>query len=116
MRTFIPPKLYDGKGDLRKQWFVYYSFRDPDTGRMKRFKVFDNINHYSTKTERRSRGKQIIEAIKNLILEGWSPFTNRFPKTYPKLGPTVEKALQEKLSYLRYRSQTTLAISYSDFF
>ena len=33
MKNFTVPKIYTAKGDLSKRWYVYYSFRHPDTGR-----------------------------------------------------------------------------------
>ncbi|NJX16846.1 hypothetical protein [Tamlana crocina] len=35
-RRFSQPKIYTGNNDLSKRWYVYFSFRDPETGRLKR--------------------------------------------------------------------------------
>lgn len=35
-RKFSTPKIFDADGDLKKRWYVYFSFRNPETGRMKR--------------------------------------------------------------------------------
>ncbi len=34
--SFSTPKIATSKGDIKKRWYVYYSFRDPSTGKLKR--------------------------------------------------------------------------------
>lgn len=68
------PEIYDGGGDLSKQWFVYYSFRDPRTNKFKRFKVFMDINSFKLKGDRMDRAKLIRQSIKELLEEGFDPF------------------------------------------
>lgn len=50
--NYKKPEIYDAGGDITKQWFVYYSCLDPETGKFKRIKVFKDINTYNTKAER----------------------------------------------------------------
>ena len=38
------PQLNDCGGDIKKRWFVYYSVKDPRTGKMKRFKYYKGLN------------------------------------------------------------------------
>ena len=35
-RNFSNPKIYSAGCDLKKRWYVYFSFRDPKSGRLKR--------------------------------------------------------------------------------
>lgn len=54
-RKFSTPKIFDADGDLEKRWYVYFSFRDPETGRMKRMKnIYGGANRFKTKAERYS--------------------------------------------------------------
>ena len=39
---FSPPKIYTAKGDLSKRWYVYFSYRNPSTGKLKRQKNIYN--------------------------------------------------------------------------
>jgi hypothetical protein len=32
---FSTPKIYNTKGDLTKRWYVYFSFRNPKTGKLR---------------------------------------------------------------------------------
>ncbi|WP_372800872.1 hypothetical protein [Lutibacter sp.] len=34
------PKIYIANGDLKKRWYVYFSFQNPKTGRLKRVTPF----------------------------------------------------------------------------
>lgn len=67
------PKLYEpasSDGD----WFVWLSYRHPQTGAFVRFKFFKGFSDYSTKSEKRHHGRLMVKAIKELLKEGWSPF------------------------------------------
>lgn len=66
--------VYDGGGDLKKQWFVYYSYRNPETGKMQRFKHFGNINQGTTKAERYDLANLAKTGINELLADGESPF------------------------------------------
>ncbi len=35
---FSAPKTYNANGDLNKRWYVYYSFRNPISGKLERQK------------------------------------------------------------------------------
>ncbi|SNR62866.1 hypothetical protein SAMN06265371_10788 [Lutibacter agarilyticus] len=39
-KNFSTPKIYTANGDLKKRWYVYFSFRNPKTGRLKRITPF----------------------------------------------------------------------------
>lgn len=95
---YIPAKLYD-KG---KKWFVYYSYRDP-SGKMKRYRVYENINRYTNPKDKREyaeklifgvnfqisqvgfdpNGEQVFEVVKN-----WSVIQslNYFKQKIPEMG------------------------------
>lgn len=68
------PDIYDAGGDIKKQWFVYYSYKDPDTKKFERIKIFKNINSFKTKSERYEYANFYKEAYKRALESGWSPF------------------------------------------
>ena len=39
-KNYSTPKIYDANGDLSKRWYVYFSFRNPETGKLKRVTPF----------------------------------------------------------------------------
>ncbi|HXH99618.1 MAG TPA: hypothetical protein VNI52_05090 [Sphingobacteriaceae bacterium] len=65
--NFKLPALYDAKGDLSKQWFVFYSVRHPQTKTFKRIKIFEDINNSKIASGRRANaGKWIAFATEYL--------------------------------------------------
>lgn len=49
---FSSPKIYTAKGDLSKRWYVYFSFRNPKTGKLERqTNIKGDANKYLTKKE-----------------------------------------------------------------
>lgn len=72
--TYKEPEIYDAGGDMSKQWFVFYSFKNPETGKFQRFKIFRDINSHKLKTDRTEAAKAIRQAMSELLAEGFSPF------------------------------------------
>ena len=74
------PFLYEPKGgDLTKDWFVWFNFQHPITGRYERFRYNLGFNQYKTKTERRAYGKFFIEELDGFLKDGWSPYEEYRP-------------------------------------
>lgn len=71
--NFKWPKIYEPASD-NGDWFVYLSYRHPQTGAFVRFKFFKGFSDFSTKQEKRKYGRRMVIAIKELLKEGWSPF------------------------------------------
>jgi len=73
-KDFSAPKIYTANGNLSKRWYVYFSFRDPETGRLKRMKnIYGNANSHKTKEDRlmllsryRRRLLKLLQEIKLL--------------------------------------------------
>lgn len=94
-----------------KDWYVYYSYRNPETGFLKPFKVRNDINRIKDLKERRAYGVDLVAKTNKLLRAGWSPFVT-VEKTVNPLGKlTLTEAMDEmlkiKLSELRGRSNTT---------
>ena len=70
----ILPQLNDCAGDITKNWFVYYSVRDPRTNRMERFKTYKGINKFKNPERRYAKSEEIIGEISKKLKEGWTPF------------------------------------------
>ena len=50
---FSTPKIQSYKGNLKKRWYVYYSYRNPETGKMKRISpIYASANKFKTKEDR----------------------------------------------------------------
>ena len=68
------PHLNDCRGDIKKQWYVEYSIRNPKTGKMERVKIYDKINKFSTYDERFDYAKKIIKDYSKQIKNGTISF------------------------------------------
>lgn len=76
-RLFSTPKIYDANGDLNKRWYIYFSYRDPDTGKMKRMKnIYGKVNGHKTKEARYSLLRLYKKRLLKLLQEGYNPFVD----------------------------------------
>lgn len=75
-KLIILPQLNDCGGDIIKKWFIYYSFRNPLTGKMERIKTYKGLHKKKTAQARRSLAKKIALKITNDLKNGWDPLKN----------------------------------------
>jgi integrase len=74
-KNFSTPKIYTASGDLKKRWYVYFSFRDPKTGKLKRVTPFyGEANKYKTKEDRLYVLSAYRKKILELLKEGFNPY------------------------------------------
>lgn len=101
---YIPPRLTEGQ-----EWYISYSVKDPETGRMKRFR--HKINRIKSVKERRAAAKIIIGQLTEKLSLGWNPTMGR---NAPKSSSTLIEAMDtflvikkketEENSFRSYRS------------
>ncbi|WP_339712982.1 site-specific integrase, partial [uncultured Kriegella sp.] len=76
-RNFSNPKIYSANGDLSKRWYVYFSFREPKSGKLKRLTPFyGNANKYKTKEDRMSVLVTYRKVLLRLLKQGYNPYTD----------------------------------------
>jgi len=92
MDDFKLPRIFDADSDLNQRWFVYYYYKNPDTGKFQRFRVFIS-SKYQTKTARYTHANEIKAEIKRKLLSGFNPFSSR------TLGVSLQKALDFAVDY-----------------
>ena len=74
-KNYSSPKLYTANGDLKKRWYVYFSYRNPKTGRLKRITPFyGDANKYKTKEDRLFVLSVYRKKILELLKKGYNPF------------------------------------------
>ncbi|MBD0825515.1 tyrosine-type recombinase/integrase [Aestuariibaculum marinum] len=74
---FSIPKIYDADGDLTKRWYVYFSYLDPKTGKMKRQKnIYGQVNRHKTKEARYALLALYKKRLLKLLKEGYNPFVD----------------------------------------
>lgn len=81
------PQLYDAGGDINKPWQVYYSFRHPETGKMKRFNVTEGINKIKDYQQRMAAAQKLIEKWKRKLKNGYNPFEDEGQYIYEEVIP-----------------------------
>ena len=91
-------KIYDGGGDLKKQWFVYYSFKNPVTGKFERYKVFREINQETTKAERYKLANAYKDGINKALEEGSNPFEQK--DEYEDQAQNIITCIDKFLDYI----------------
>lgn len=50
---FSTPTIFYANVDLSKRWYVYFSYRNPESGKLKRMRnIYGKANRYKIKAER----------------------------------------------------------------
>ncbi|MDO7173730.1 tyrosine-type recombinase/integrase [Mariniflexile sp. AS56] len=74
-KNFSTPKIYNANGDLSKRWYVYFSFRNPETGKLQRMKnIYGKVNLYKTKEDRLLVLSSFRKRLIILLKQGYNPF------------------------------------------
>ncbi len=94
-RQFSKPKIYNAKGDLTKRWYVYFSYRDPKSGKLTRQTPFyGNANTYKTKEERFA----VLTIYRNIIYkylnEGYGPYKDNSEIKFKDVEESQDSSLR----------------------
>lgn len=69
LKLVILPRLHD----TSEPWFVFYSYRNPKTGKMNRFKISKGFKNLNEK-QRRLHAQKLINEYTKKLKGGWNPF------------------------------------------
>ena len=109
-KNFSTPKIYNANGDLKKRWYVYFSFRNPETDKLERIKnIYGKSNNYKTKEERLSVLTAYRKKLLQLLKAGYNPFednSNLYSKRKPK--ESIQSLKQEAQQQIIEERKTTL--------
>jgi integrase len=95
-------KVYRGSnGTIKDAWHVYYFFLNPETSKMVRFKVYEDINRQKTLEERESYAAELVININKALSDGFNPFD------YER---SVVKKIEakEKINYSKHNPKSPL--------
>ena len=123
-KEFSTPKIYTANNDISKRWYVYFSYRNPQTGKLKRqTAIYGNANTFKTKEERLAVLSTYQKVLNNLLKQGYNPYqdnTSRYhelknnqptqqpkPTTLQPVKPIVQPPQQPVQPTLQPK-QTTL--------
>ncbi|TCK67237.1 site-specific recombinase XerD [Winogradskyella wandonensis] len=98
-KQFSNPKIYTAKGDLSKRWYVYFSFRDPRTNRLKmQTPYYGSANTYKTKEERMA----VLTVYRQIILKylklGYNPYLDNTDMHFDKIG-SIQKDISKETEH-----------------
>lgn len=110
--NYRPPRLYDAGGDIGMQWHVYYSYRNPATGKMQRFKLYYDLNRYETQEKRRWYARAIINTYNELLRSGYSPFDRFFDPDNEELDRNIVSCID---FFLREKKKSVSAKTYKGY-
>ena len=113
-KQYSGPYIYDADGDLSKRWYVYYSFRDPDTGKLVRQdNIYIGVNEHKNLRERSKALKMLQASVLEVLENGFNPYTYT-PALPPerKTARTISQAIDFALTIAK---KTYAETSYPDF-
>ncbi len=98
IKTVTVPKLFIPKKDPSQEWFVTFSYLHPETGKFKRFRVYEGFYQCKTNEERLAHGKRLVELLKDKLLNGWNPFNQAGLYRLVEISPSdFENSLTHQL-------------------
>lgn len=107
-KDYSEPKIYDAGGDLKKRWYVYYSYRDPKTNKLKRQPpIYKGANRFKTKAERYEILMAYKLALKKLLSKGYNPYEN-FKVTDAKIEKEEKEVSKENNIAFKVTDYTTI--------
>ncbi|MDT0556217.1 tyrosine-type recombinase/integrase [Patiriisocius hiemis] len=110
-KQFSTPKIYSAKGDLSKRWYVYFSFRNPATGKLQRMKnIYGIANKFDTREDRMTVLTCYRINLIRLLKKGYSPFEDN-SELHTNLSScneqrrrlqSIQKGNEEEIPYSSY--------------
>ncbi|NIK93078.1 site-specific integrase [Mangrovimonas sp. CR14] len=96
-KDYSGPKIQDANGDLSKRWYVYFSYRNPETGKLERqTNLTGGANYFKTREERLAVLTGIYTILKKMLVAGFSPYEDNTERYQRFMGETVEPAKKKK--------------------
>jgi integrase len=90
----ILPQLYTAGDNLKKDWFVFYSYFNSKTGKLKRFRIYKGLSKSFSKEERLQNAQSIINEYTCKLKSGWNPFLDEktiYRQSYEKIDRKIEE-------------------------
>ncbi|MBR9847516.1 MAG: tyrosine-type recombinase/integrase [Algicola sp.] len=118
-KNYSIPKIYSANGNLKQRWYVYYSYRNPETGLLQRMKnVYGGANRYHTKEDRLIVLGIYKAKLLSLLKEGFNPFEDNstlYENREQRKEDQMSEAIIVPASNLRNESKASV-LSYKEAF
>ncbi|GEQ85448.1 hypothetical protein ULMS_09560 [Patiriisocius marinistellae] len=71
------PKIYDANGDLSKRWYVYFTYRNPETDKLTRQKnIYGTAHKLKNKEDKLHLLTAYRKSLLSLLKKGYSPYSD----------------------------------------
>jgi len=118
-KQYSLPNIYDANGDLKKRWYVYYSFRNPLTDKLERqTPIYSGVNQFKTLKERKEAIKILAKAIETILENGFNPYDDSISIDQSKkynIPEAVTFALELKKNTLKENSYRDFRVRINSF-
>ena len=127
-RKYTEPKIYTGgievskwskysnvekENALKKQWFVYFSYRNPKTDLLEKQPfIKGGVNHYKTKEERLEILETYRRNLSRILKDGYNPYDSEEAKAEVMsvkdafaFGLNLKKSAMNDNSFIRFKSR-----------
>lgn len=118
-KLYSTPTIYDANGDLSKRWYVYFSFRNPQTNKLERqTPIYSGVNQFKSFKERKEAIKILAKAVETILKNGFSPYDESISvdeiKNY-NIADAVTFALELNKSTLKENSYKDFRVRLKSF-
>lgn len=115
-KLYSDPKIYSANGDLSKRWYVYFSYRNPETGKLKRLApIYGTVNTHKTKEARLSILVAYRKSLLKFLKQGYNPYKdnselykNEIDVQKQENYEQIETAKKENIAAIIEESKMTL--------
>lgn len=118
-KQYSKPKIYNANNDLKRRWYVYFSFRNPATDKLVRqTPIYAGVNLHKTLKERKQAIHILLKAVESILEDGHNPYDDVKPLDQAKsytIEDAVTYALKIKENSLRETSYNDFKIRVKDF-
>lgn len=112
-KQYSEPVIYDANGDLKKRWYVYYSFRNPKTDKLERqTPVYAGVNAFKNLSERKRAIEVVRKAISGILKNGYNPFDDSSLPIDQHKNLSIPQAVKLVLDF---KEKTLKESSFKDF-
>lgn len=105
-KKYKSAKLYHGEKDIKKDWFVYFYYLNPETGKFKRFRFKAQINRIHNLRDRMKQGRLLVKAVNELLASGWTPFimSENIGTQWSRVDMSLRHLLRQKKKHVSERT------------
>ncbi|MEM9687279.1 MAG: phage integrase N-terminal SAM-like domain-containing protein, partial [Bacteroidota bacterium] len=121
-KKYTKPRIFHGgkNFDLKKRWYVYYSYVDPESGKMKRqTPVTLKVNRrFKTKSERLTHLQFIRKALEEMLKNGFNPYEKEITFSSYNAEAAIDHVLslkKEAVGSKTYQSYKSIASQFKTY-